>query len=474
MRSGRFSSTIATKALDDFNDDPEVDKRRTHIKQHLTGKPFDDVEAYSAPNITVMHTVDNLNPDIIPSPFVYLDETAALSIILNQSSHSKELGKYDYFSRMKWDNVGSFDDKIDTILNWSKRFNKEYKPIPSSDSRVNLKFSEDLKGAMLNSLSDEESFDFKLALDRISNSFPKYSFESLALLFIRIIPELPASKQHAFINSMNDFFPQNILHFHDQVLESICHELVVQKKVQSVTTIFHAYNEFSHSEAELLTVVSKSFCELYLKGLIEIRDVQTARQVLKTILDSKYAPSADTLTDYFKLVSDVCNQANASKDKKEMLFNIFTKSASSVILQEGMMNKQILRTISSFIRLAVLPQFIDYLKLSSGFKSMSYIPDVIIERILESHTYSIQSDQQKVTLLSSIINQLELDASSLADDTKRKIIKLYADAHSPLAVLLWNRSLKEPLSEPEKSDIFGALQGETDNVSGSYDILSKI
>lgn len=474
MRNERFNSTIATKAMDDFIDDPEVAKRKSHIKLHLTGKPFDGVDDYSTPNHYVIHTVDKLNPDIIPSPFVYLDETAALNMILNQSSQSKDLGKYDYFLRMKWDNVGNFDDKIDIILNWQKRFKKDYKSISPSDSSIKLKFSDDLRRAMLDAIADEANFDLKVALDSLSDSFPKYSFESLALLFIKIIPELPASKQKAFISSMNDFFPQNILHFHDQVLESICFELVIQKKVQSVTTIFRAYNEFSHSEPELLKVVSKSFCELYLKGLLEVRDVQTARQVLKTIVDANYIPSADILTNYFELVSDVCNQANAPKDKKEMLFNIFTQPVSSVILQEGMLNKRILRTISSFIRLAVLPQFIDYLKLSSNFKSMSYIPDVIIERIMGSHTYSIQSDQQKAIFLSSILKLLDLDMSSLADVTKKKIIKLYAESHSPLAVLFWNKNLKEPLSEIEKSDFCGALQGVTNNVSGSYDISSKI
>lgn len=474
VKGDRFNSSIAARALNDFDEDPELARRRGRIAKHLTGKPFDDAEKYSTPENPTTHTVEKHNPDIIPSPFVYLDETVALNIILSESSQVKELGKYDYFLRMKWDSSGSFDDKIDLVLNWSKRFKGNYKLIPPLGDKINLKITDELKSAMINSLCDEESFDLKKALDDLSNSFPKYSFESLALLFIKIIPELPVSQQEVFINSVNEFFPQNILHFHDQILESICHELVLQKRVKSVTTILHAYNEFSHSESDFLSVVSKSFCELYLKGLIGDKDVQTARRVLETIVNAGYAPNSSVLTGYFDLVSEACNQANASKDKKEMLFNIFTKPVSSLILKDGMLNEPILRTMAGFIRLAIIPQFIAYLKLCPSFKSINYIPDVIIERILESQTYHSQTDQQKVIFLSGIIGSLEMDAKKISDATKRKIIKLYSDAHSPLAVLFWTRLLEKPLSETEKSDLLNRLPGDTDNVSGSFDIAGKL
>lgn len=482
----RFNFTSSTHLSDriperyNINNDinsSETRKRITQIEKHLTGKPFDDLENFTIPekiDEDFTETVESINLDVIPSPFVHFEPYAALNILLHDETHPKEMSKYDYFIRGKWEN-SKFDDKVDSILNWNKKYNQKYKPINNIGELSNIKLPNDLKTAILNTLDNNEvDFDFKTSLDNLSKLFPKYSFENLTVLYIKTIPEFSSEKQEILIHSINEFFPQNILHFHDQTLEIICDNLITFKQIKSVNTIIRAYSEFSHSESDFLNVTSKSFCQRYLKGLLEFNNVQMARNVMNSILKSGYVPNFQIITDYFKIVSVACSNANAPKDKIEVLFNLFTKPLKSVLLIEGMMNEVIISSISKFMRLALLPDFISYLKLSPDYSKINEIPDIIIDRLSTSEIFKTQNENTRIINLTTILHLLDADTRQLSSITKKKIINLYADLHCPLAVLKWSKTLNEPLDQSEKLKILETLKGNTNSINSKFDISNKL
>lgn len=487
IQQKRFNFTSSTPLKDDIpinrfkntSTDVEKNKNLSKIEKHLNGKPFDHLNRFSVTNYSTNDNsslfLENVKLDNVPSPFVHFDETAALNILYHDVVYPKEFSKYEFFLRGKWDNLNNFDDKIDSILNWSKTNNIDYEKINNKIEKNILKFPIDIKTKMIDLLNDETNFDLKKTLDNLLILFPQYSFENLTILYINIIPDLTKEKKDFFISKTNDFFPQNILHFHDQTLETICDDLITFKQMKLVKTIIHCYDEFSNSESEFLTIVSKPFLQFYFEKLLEVNDIQMARNVLKIIMKSNYVPDIKLITNYFKIVSNVCLNADAPKDKREMLFNLFTKPLKNIIIKENMINNSIINSISKFIRLSILPNFISFLKLNPNYKHLTGLPDIIIERINESDVFKNLDDQHNSILFTSILDNLELNLNNLSDLTIKKIINIYAKIHSPLAVLKWSKLLKHPLDSNEKSEIFKLLnQGETNNISSKFDISDKL
>lgn len=477
----RFNSTSSNNTLNSeyLEHDPELIKRKEYIKTFLSGKPFDSIEEFSASNIESSNSIEKFNPDIVPSPFVYLDGSDALNFILNQNEYFDDMAKYDYlikydyFTRLKWDSNGNFHDKVDLILNWKKKFNHEYKDIELQNNEINLKFPDDIKASMIGKLNTE-NFELKESIDQLLIEFPKYSFENMTLLYIKLIPQLSSNQREMFVQQISDFFMVNILHFHDSTLESICQTLISFNLSNSVTTIVRAYNEFSHSESGFLAIMSKSLIQDYLNGLLQENDIKTSKTVIEHIINSGYKPDIDTITNYFRLVSRICQSVDTNKSNQEMLFNAFTLSLSSVIIKEGMLNDEIIKYISGFIRINILPLFINYLKLAKDHNELKELPDTIINRIRKSTSYQNKTDQEKAIFLTGILKSLDLDFNSFSESCKLEIINLYAEAHSPLAVLLWSKTLGTPLSELDKNKIFNILEGESDNISSKFDISNKL
>lgn len=481
----RLNSTFSSKSevsedLDYSFEDPALLERKQKIESYYTGKPFDGFEDFTVPdkNLDNPYSIEHINPDVIPSPFVYFNESDALKIILDETSHYVELEKYYYFARMKWDKFEKYDDIINHILNWRKRYNHKYKQIGEYKAKVNLKFPPELKSKMLQSIEDESSFDLLATLESLSNIFSKYSLQDLTSLYIKILPDLSIEKQKVFIEKLNEFFPSNILHFHDITLEDICYDLVKYNNSSTVTTIVRAYNEFSHSETKFLSLVSKPFSEAYLDGLLDLKDIRTAENVLKTIIKSGFTPKPEVISKYIKLVFDVTSSIDAPKDKREMLFNMFTKITNNVLLQKGVLNETILRSVTHYIRLGIIPHFISYLKLNPDYQSLQIIPDIIIDRIMNSQSYQAKSGQQKAIYLTSIIDILGMKPENYLEITKRKILDLYVGSHSPLGVLRWSKLLESPLSKDEKLEILTKLESSNDDnndkVSSNIDITGKL
>jgi hypothetical protein len=461
----RFNSTISYE-------DPEITKKRDDIKQRLTGKPFDGFEEYTIPFNKVFSNVEKYNPDTFPSPFVHLDENVALNIILNENSNKKNLSKYDYFLRIRWDHLNKFHDKLSIALNWQKRHLKSYQCISNLSPNSNLKLTDEIKSEIFTTISDEKNYDFQNAIDYLSEKFPKLSNPTLINLYIKTVPEFSQSQQDLFLESMTNAITENILNYHDQALQSICLNLLDSKKIKPITSIIRAYNEFTHSD--FLSMVSESFSQKYLEGLIEIKEVSTAKAILEKIENKRCMPTPNVITAYVKLVNNISSNVDTTQDKKEMLFNLLTKPVSGMVLQKDVLNEEIIKNILQFIRLNIIHLFVKYLKQSPDYKNIKTIPDLIINRISTSSTFGKKSDQEKAIFLTSLLKLLDFESSELSESVKKSIIKLYANSHSPLAVLSWSKKLENPLTEEEKEIILKALDGESDNVSNGIDISDKL
>lgn len=79
--------------------------------------------------------------------------------------------------------------------------------------------------------------------------------------------------------------------------------------------------------------------------------------------------------------------------------------------------------------------------------------------------------------LTSLLTHLCVDDLKLSDETKKQIIRLYANYKSPLAVKLWSDRLSIKLTEAEKSEILEILKVESStglDPVAHYDISSVI
>lgn len=215
--------------------------------------------------------------------------------------------------------------------------------------------------------------------------------------------------------------------------------------------------------------------EFYLKGVIDIKDVSKAKEIFEILEYQGFMPNINIITSYFKLVHNVCENANITEPKREMLFNLLTKPLSGMILQKDHLTSEIIKDISTFIRLHTLPLFIKYLKQNPNYKNLKSIPNIIIDRIAASSTFMKKSDQDKAIFLTTIIKLWDFDYVDLTESVKKTILALYANSHSPLAVLLWSQRLEDPISSDEKKTIFKVLQDieHSNNVSSSIDISDK-
>lgn len=454
-------------------EDEQVTVRKNDIKKRLTGKPFDNLESFKVADNDFISNIDRFNPDYITSPFVHLDETVALNVIFNDYFNNY-LSKYDYYSRPKHDNSSKYQDKLSIILNWKKNYEKSYKQIPSNTRTSDLILTNEIKTEILNTISDESTFEFDSAIAYLSEKFPKLSKSTILSLYVKTIPDFSKSEQNLFIEQLTENIINNILHYHDQVLQSILFDLIETQKIQAVTSIIRAYNQFTHGD--FLSVVPESFLEVYLKGIIDIKDVSTAKEIFDVLEYQGVMPNINIITSYFELTHNISKNADTSDPKKEMLFNLLTKPLSGMILQKGSLNEEIINHLSAFVRLHTLPLFIKYLKQSIHYKELKSIPDIIINRIASSATFMKKSDQDKAIFLTTIIKLLDFEYTELSESAKKTIVALYANSHSPLAVLLWSQRLESPISKDEKETILRVLQNveESDNVSSKIDISDKL
>lgn len=172
----------------------------------------------------------------------------------------------------------------------------------------------------------------------------------------------------------------------------------------------------------------------------------------------------------------VVTNVQAPKNKKEMLFNLLTKSTSCMLLQDGMLNEEIVFYITDFIRINILHIFVKYLQLSPNYKELNSIPDIIIQRISSSSPFHRKSDQKKAIFTTNLLNSLNFESKEISDACKKNIIRIYAEAHSPLAVLNWSKQLEIPLSTVERDSFVKILSvpSGSDNVTSSFDISDKL
>lgn len=470
LQAKRWNSTLEYE-------DPNVTKRKEHIQTYLTGKPFDGLDGFSAKmdllgRDAAVKDIGKMNPETLPSPFVHFDDTLALAVILNEASGKAELTKYDYFLRHRWDSSDKFQNKINMALNRNKRYLKKYKIIKTAHREDLLNLTADLKSTILEIVLANGELDFKQCVEKTVSAYPSISFESMVALYVKIIPELPEKNKKVFLEHMNQFFIENILHLHDHTIESICLNLIRFKNTESVTSILRAYNEFSHSD--FLSVMSLEFSQEYLKGLIEGKDIRTSKTTLEYIESKGYTPDASVVTSYLQMCKDVCLNVNAPKDKKELLFNLFANPIRGIAVQDGILNEEIVLCLATFMRVNIIHLFIKYLKSSTDYYKLTSIPDIVLDRIISSSSFQKKPDQNRAAFLTSIHQELGFTDTSLSESFKKSLIYEYANAHATLAVLLWSKKLETPLSSVEKEEILRLLQGDSDNVSSGFDISEKL
>lgn len=464
--SKRLNSTLIIE-------DEELIKRKSEFEQNFTAGPFDNGRSFSVPENNYTNEALKLNdPSILPSPFVSFNATNAFKSVLKKFKTETTIPKYHEFLRLKFDGINEFQDQLDLMVFWEQKFKRKLKPINQIPRDVNLKFTEDLKQLFSGTVNTEQPFQFSAALDQLSEKLPQFPFENLVSLYIKITPFLTEAQRGVFLEQMERFFDEHVLHFHDQTLEEICLDLLTFNHTRSVTSIILSYD--SNSNSEFLSNASISFCQAYLESLIAQKDVKVAHHCLEFIVEQGYMPLPKIVAEYVELVNQTANAVDAEKKKKEMLFNLLTKPLFVVLTQPGMLNAGVVSSLSDFVRLHNIEPFIKYLKQSPDYKNITEIPEIILGRIESSTTFLKKSDQSKAVYLTGTLKQFEWNADDLPETTKLKIIKLYTQCHSPLAVLLWSKTLSTPLSVADKTSILEQLSGESNNVSHDIDISAKL
>lgn len=455
-------------------EDPEDVKKREDLYKRLTGKPLDDIETKKIYETPLVSTVAFRNPEVLSSPFVCLDENIALRSIFTELLNKTELDKYDYFMKINTDTSATHQDRLDAVINWRHKFKKSFKSIPVNINESNLILNSNFIEFFDRVTANMHDFDITRSVSQLQEEFYKLSYTDTFILHLKYVPKLSEEKRGVFINQLDKYLQESILHFHDSSLEQICLELLKLKEVQLITNIINSYDTTTHSR--FYDNISPHFLHQYLEGLITQNDVQTASQVLNYLSDNEYIIPSDTLTQYFKLVHTVVTNVQAPKNKKEMLFNLLTKSTSCMLLQDGMLNEEIVFYITDFIRINILHIFVKYLQLSPNYKELNSIPDIIIQRISSSSPFHRKSDQKKAIFTTNLLNSLNFESKEISDACKKNIIRIYAEAHSPLAVLNWSKQLEIPLSTVEKDSFVKILSvpSGSDNVTSSFDISDKL
>lgn len=464
--SKRFYSTL-------LNQNEDHTEKIAALQEHLTGRPFDSAKKMTMPeNHTVNEVALANDKTALPSPFVSFDSTDAFKMILSHNIKDLKSSKYQKFFRLKYDSTDMYQSQMEMIYSWNERLKKELKEIRVLPVENSMKLTDEAKQIFLNVVNADRQFDFSESLDLLSPKLPHISFENLVSWFVKITPYLTEVQRESFLKSMNAFFEEKILHFHDQTLEKIFLDLLAFNNTSSVTSIITMHDSASNSE--FLSSATLRFSQIYLESLIKQKDIKVAHHVFEYIVEQGYKPPPETVAKFAELINETSNSVDATKQKKEMLFNLLAKPLFTVLMEPKMLNVNVIKSLLDFIRLHNIANFIKYLQNNPEYKNIKEIPLLILNRISSSTTFLKKSDQRKAVFLTGTLNQIGFSADELEDAAKNKIINMYADLHSPLAVLKWSKELKSSLTLTQKQKILEQLKGVSDNLSNSIDISDKL
>ncbi|TID30013.1 hypothetical protein CANINC_001382 [Pichia inconspicua] len=464
--SKRFNSTL-------YLPDEYLSEKRTVLQEHLIGRPFDSENRVSIPENSIINEVAVMNDKAaLPSPFVSFDSNDAFKLILLNSLENAMLSKYQKFFRLKYDSDNMYQSQIEMIYFWRHRLFKDLKEISLFHLEANMKLSDKTKQIFLDAVNQDDTFDFTQSVEKLSRVFPHISLEVLVSWYVKISPFLTEVKREVFLRSMNLFFEKKVLHFHYETLENILLDLLAFNHTKSATSIITLHDSTSNSE--FLSHSTLSFAQTYLVSLLKQKDVKVAHHVFEHIVERGYKPLPEIVEKYAELINETATGVDATKQKKEMLFNLLSKPLVNVLMQPKMLNANILRSLLDFIRLHNITAFIKYLQYSPEYKNIKELPELILNRIQNSTTFLKKSDQRKAKFLTGTLNQLGFSVDDLEESVKYRIISMYADSHSPLAVLRWSKFLKSPLTVTQKREILEKLKGISDNASNIIDISDKL
>lgn len=482
VQAGKRSAArrcVAT-ASDLFHEQLEQDKimdeehlqRCKELEKYFTGRPFDTIDTFKLPKNSSGFM--GKYEQVYTSPYILVDGTTALKEIYHIKANDIDSNQANIQPTVSliWDNNSSYDTYFNIIFNYDKKLRTKYNDIDFVNS-ISLKFPQELKDLLI-----QESFKHDLEISdiitSITSQFPKYTFEQIMLLYVELYQDLNGNPE--FIKKLNQYILNNIIKFHDDILEKMFTNLLRNGYVEEVKQMVQLCNETTHLNEGFLQIISPYFLQTYLKYLIKSRDILNSFKVLEVLMDRKYKPSVEIIQDYIRLSRDQAISLDSDYQHKAKVFNLLNKPLSSLVFSNSdkIMNKEVLNCIFEFIPIGHIPLLLRYVKHGMEGSGNFDLLISLIHKLSTSLAYNKLPDQDKAILLTSFLDEMEIDSSLITDDIKLKIIDLYAKCHSPLAVLRWSRQLSDntSLNKPEVLSILES--GSSDNVSGTIDISGEL
>lgn len=399
-----------------------------------------------------LETHSNITPinfqKTIPSAFVHIDKMCTFRIALHNSvSWNGRYSEIMALSNLKNGSRSSLQSSLDSNLVDSSQ-KREWLCVPSYPPvGYEVKFpNNEIKQEMIHLINCNSNIPLDEIIESLISSnrdeLKKYSFEDITYLFVKLLGEIKLDTiRPQILNQLNEIFDTKILQFHDKILISIQqtllsnHDADVIPVVNTINASYDINTQINDINGPFFKRFPHALINDYLITSILAKDLKTAKTLLDSLIKDAILPKNSVIFDYINLSSKLCLKLPIEDEKKVLLFNNLTSSLKYVLIKDGMLNGEVIKSISEFINLDQIDLFINYLKMNPSFQKYKHY---LLRSIIKKITFS-EGNKDMSMYFTGVLNKLDFQPGddTLTPKTRNMIIHTLKMFHHPIACKLW-------------------------------------